>query len=104
MTDVSASITYGENDKLFILSKNAIFNKKTFETNFKNSVQLSYQDHKLESDILDLSLNKNIAIFRDNVRYQNLETKMFSDKIIVNLLNKEIEITGNNQVVIKSKN
>ena len=104
MTDVSASITYGENDKLFILSKNAIFNKKTFETNFKNSVQLTYKDHKLDSDNLDLSFNKNIAIFRDNVRYQNLDTKMFSNKIIVNLLNKEIEITGNDKVVIESRN
>ena len=28
---------------------------------------------------------------------------MFSNKIIVNLLNKEIEITGNDKVVIESK-
>ena len=36
--------------------------------------------------------DKNIAIFKDNVRYDNPDTKMFSDQIILNLFTKEIII------------
>ena len=35
MEDVEASITYLNNEKLVILSKNAIFDKKTFKQSFK---------------------------------------------------------------------
>ena len=81
---------------MLISSKNAIFNNKSFETRFFDGVELRYQDQKLTSDSLDFLFDKNIAIFKDNVRYENLKTKMFSDKITINLLTKEIEITSKN--------
>ena len=96
MNKVKASITYLNNEKLLISSKNAIFNNKSFETRFFDGVELKYQDQKLTSDSLDFLFDKNIAIFKDNVRYENLNTKMFSDKITINLLTKEIEITSKN--------
>ena len=97
MDDVKATIIYLNNEKLFIISENAIFNNKSFETKFFNGVELTYQDQKLKSESLDFLFDKNIAIFSDNVRYENLDTKMFSDKITVNLLTKEIEITSKNK-------
>ena len=96
MNGVKASITYLNNEKLLIFSKNAIFNNKSFETRFFDGVELRYQDQKLTSDSLDFLFDKNIAIFKDNVRYENLNTKMFSNKITINLLTKEIEINSKN--------
>tara|TARA_B100001559_G_C16404292_1_gene577266 strand:+ start:408 stop:1016 length:609 start_codon:yes stop_codon:yes gene_type:complete len=97
MEDVEASITYLNNEKLIILSKNAIFDKKNFQTKFSNNVKLIYREKILMSDILEFLFDKNIAIFRDNVRYQDLDTKMFSDKITINLLTKDIEISSKNE-------
>ena len=96
MNEVKASITYLNNKKLLIFSKNAIFNNKSFETRFFDGVELRYEDQKLTSDSLDFLFDKNIAIFKDNVRYENLNTKMFSNKITINLLTKEIEINSKN--------
>ena len=97
MEDVEASITYLNNEKLVILSKNAVFDKKNFQTKFLNKVKLIYQDKILLSDNLEFLFDKNIAIFKDNVRYQDLNTKMFSDKIKINLLTKDIKILSKNE-------
>ena len=94
MKDVKATINYKDNEELFIFSNNAIFNNKTFQTNFYNGVKLTFRDQKLESGTLDFLFDKNIAIFRDNVRYENLNTKMFSDEILINLLTKEVTISS----------
>ena len=92
MKKVKATIRYLDYENLIILSENAIFNNKSFETNFYNGVRLIYEDQNLSSDNLDFLFDKNIAIFKDNVRYENLDTKMFSDQIILNLFTKEIVI------------
>ena len=94
MKDVKATINYKDNEELFIFSNNAVFNNKTFKTNFYNGVKLIFRDQKLESDNLDFLFDKNIAIFRDNVRYENLDTNMFSDEILINLLTKEVTISS----------
>ena len=94
MKQVKATIYYMDNEKLFIFSNNALFNNKTFQTNFYNGVKVVYKDQKLESNNLDFLFDKNIAIFRENVRYENLDTKMFSDEILINLLTKEITISS----------
>ena len=106
MKDVKARINYKDNEELFIFSNNAIFNNKTFQTNFYNGVKLIFRDQKLESDNLDLLFDKNIAIFRDNVRYENLDTNMFSDEILINLLTREVTISSkkNSQKVKIEKN
>ena len=98
MTNVKASITYLNNDKILISSNKAILDKKNFETNFFDGVKLTYQDHELNSDSLEFLFNKNVAIFKDNVRYQNLNTKMFSNKITINLLTRDIEISSKNKL------
>ena len=106
MKDVKARINYKDNEELFIFSNNAIFNNITFQTNFYNGVKVIFRDQKLESDNLDFLFDKNIAIFRDNVRYENLDTNMFSDEILINLLTREVTISSkkNSQKVNIEKN
>ena len=106
MNIVEASLTYPNNEKLIIYSKEAIFNKNNFKTTFSKNVKLLYQEQILESDKLDFLINKNIAIFKDNVRYNNQNIQAFSDIIIINLLTKEIDIKSKNQnkIRIKKKN
>ena len=103
MNIVEASLTYPNNEKLIIYSKEAIFNKENFKTTFSKNVKLIYQEQILESDNLDFLIDKNIAIFKDNVKYYNQNIEAFSDIVVINLLTKEINIKSKNQkkIIIK---
>ena len=101
MSGIEASLIYLNNEKLVISSDEAILNKENFKTTFSKNVKLIYQEHILESDNLDFLIDKNIAIFKDNVKYYNQNTKAFSDIVIINLLTKEIEIKSKNQKKIR---
>ena len=106
MNVVEASLIYLNNEKLIIYSKEAIFDKRNFKTNFSKNVKLIYQQQTLESDHLEFLLDKNIAIFKDNVKYYNQNIEAFSDIVVINLLTKEIDIKSKNQkkIRIKKKN
>ena len=106
MSGIEASLIYLNNDKLIISSNEAILNKENFKTNFSKNVKLIYQEHILESDNLDFLIDKNIAIFKDNVKYYNQNIEAFGDIVEINLLTKEIYIKSKNQkkIRIKKKN
>ena len=103
MSTVDASLIYFNNDKLTISSKEAIFNKENFKTTFSKNVKLIYQDQILESNNLEFLIDKNIAIFKDNVKYYNQDIEAFADIVNINLLTKEIDIRSKNQKKIKIK-
>ena len=103
MSAVDASLIYFNNDKLTISSKEAIFNKENFKTTFSKNVKLIYQDQILESNNLEFLIDKNIAIFKDNVKYYNQNIEAFADIVVINLLTKEINIKSKNQKKIKIK-
>ena len=100
---IEASLNYVNNEKLIINSKEAIFNKQNFKTTFSKDVKLTYQEQTLESDNLEFLFDKNIAIFKDNVKYNNQNIEAFSDIVIINLLTKEIDIKSKNQKKIRIK-
>ena len=103
MNEVEASLTYLNNEKLIIDSKEAIFNKENFKTTFSKNVKLFYKEQTLESDNLEFLIDKNIAIFKDNVKYYNHEIEVFADFVDINLLTKEINIKSKNKKQIKIK-
>ena len=103
---IEASLNYVNNEKLIINSKEAIFNKQNFNTTFSTDVKLTYKEQTLESDHLEFLFDKNIAIFKDNVKYNNQNIEAFSDIVVINLLTKEIDIKSENQkkIRIRKKN
>ena len=103
MNIVEASLVYLNNERLIISSEEAILNKVNFKTIFSNNVKLTYQEQTLESDNLEFLFDKNIAIFKDNVKYYNQNIEAFADIVNINLLTKEIDIKSKNQKKIKIK-
>jgi len=103
MSVIEASLIYLNNERVIISSEEAIFNKENFKTTFSKNVKLTYQEQILKSDKLEFLLDKNIAIFSDNVKYYNQNIEAFSDIVIINLLTKEIDIKSKNQKKIKIK-
>jgi len=103
MNEVEASLIYLNNEKLIIYSKEAVFNKENFKTTFSKEVKLLYQEQTLESDILEFLIDKNIAIFKDNVKYYNQDIEAYADIVNINLLTREIDIKSKNHKKIKIK-
>ena len=103
MNEVEASLIYLNNEKLIIYSKEAVFNKENFKTTFSKNVKLMYQEQILESDNLEFLIDKNIAIFKDNVKYYNQDYEAFADIVTINLLTKEIDIKSKKQKKIRIK-
>ena len=103
MKGVEASLIYLNNEKLIINSKEAIFNKESFKTTFSKNVKLLYKEQTLESDNLEFLIDKNIAIFRDNVKYYSQDIEAFADIVNINLLTKEIDIKSKTKKKIKIK-
>jgi hypothetical protein len=106
MNEVEASLVYQNNEKLIIYSKEAIFNKENFKTTFSNNVKLTFKEQILKSDNLEFLIDKNIAIFKDNVKYYSQEFEAFGDAVVINLLTKEIDIKSKNEkkIIIKKNN
>ena len=106
MNVVEASLIYLNNERLIIYSDEAIFNKENFKTTFSKNVKLIYQEQILKSDNLEFLIDKNIAIFKDNVKYYNQNIEAFGDSVVINLLTKEINVKSKNQkkIRIKKKN
>ena len=103
MSVVEASLIYLNNEKLIINSKDAIFNKENFKTTFSKDVKLIYQEQILESNVLEFLIDKNIAIFKDNVKYYSQDIEAFADIVTINLLTKEVDIKSKNQKKVKIK-
>jgi len=101
MNFVKASLTDINNKKLTIISQNAFFNKKNFQTTFSNNVKMMYQEQILQSDYLEFLIDKNIAIFKDNVKYNNQNIEAYANSVIIDLLTKEIYVKSKNQEKIE---
>jgi hypothetical protein len=97
MSDVVALVYLKNLDTLKIVSNNAIFNSIDFNSNFYNNVQLNFLDHQLNSEKLDLKFDENLLIIKEKVLYQSLDTKIFADAIVIDLITKNSKIFMNDK-------
>ena len=95
MSDVVALIFLKDLGTVKIVSKNAIFNSLSFNSNFYDNVQLNYLEHQLNGEKLDLKFNENLLILKEKVLYQSLDTKLFADAISIDLITKNSKIFMN---------
>lgn len=96
MTNVKATIYLENENFLTIVSNYANFNNTTFETNFINNVNLNYLDHQINSESLDLLFDENLITIKKQVKYKNLNSELFADAIVIDLVTKNSKIFMNN--------
>ncbi len=95
MKNVEAKITSKNYENILLKANNAIYNNSNYDTNFTNNVQISYNEHKMRSDKVDLLFSKDIAIIYENIFYTNLNTKLLADKIELDIITKDFKILMN---------
>ena len=107
MDNVTALITLRNLEEILISSDHAIYNSKSYETNFYDNVLLEYIEHNIASENIYLSFENNLVSISNNIIYKNLNSEMNADEIEMNLITKEIKIFMHNnksKIQILSKN
>ena len=64
---------------------------------FQKNINISYLEHKIECEKLDLLFSNNLALLYDNIIYTNLKTKLFADRLEIDLITKNSKISMNNK-------
>ena len=95
MTRVNAKIKMASSSSILVLSDFAEYNSQTFETSFTKNVILNYEDHKINSDNLNLSFEKNLATIYDNIVYTSRNNIILADKLEFDMLTKNSKIFMN---------
>ena len=92
LEDVAGFITLKNSNTIKITSDFGKYNSKNYDTIFSKNVIATYPDHKITGELLDFSFLNNIGTFSTNIVYVGNKTKMFADKMEVNLLNNDTKI------------
>ena len=92
MTDVKALISLKSSGTIEIKSNFAKYNSKNYDTNFSENVLVTYEEHKIMGDNLDLFFEKHLAQIMNNLIYENNTTRLIADKIEIDLITKNSKI------------
>jgi lipopolysaccharide export system protein LptA len=107
LENVAAFITLKNSYTIKVTSEFGKYNSKNYDTIFSKNVIATYPDHKITGELLDFSFLDNIGTFSTNIVYVGNKTKMFADKMEVNLLNNDTKIfmlDRSKKVIIKGVN
>ena len=94
-TDFLALVTTGFWPE--ITAKSAVYNSKNYNTNFSKNINISYPEHEIECKKLDLLFSENLAILYDNIIYTGSKTKLFADRLEIDLITKNSKISMNDK-------
>ena len=95
LRDVVAFVFLKDKDTVKITSNFGKYNSKNSDTIFSKNVIVVYPGHKITGEYLDFSFLTNLGIFNTNVIYTGEKTKLFADKIEMNLTTKDTKIFMN---------
>ena len=92
MINVKAQIDLFKRDTVFLTSDFAKYNTTNLNTNFSKNVIMHYTGHKITSENIDLSFEKNFAWVYNNIVYKSSTNQLFADKLEIDLLTKDSKI------------
>ena len=101
MTNVIAQIDLSKKDTVYLTSDLAEYNTSNLNTNFSKNVILEYTGHKISSENVDLSFEKNFAWVYNNIVYKSPTNQLLADKLEIDLLTKDSKVFMYNDKKIK---
>jgi len=106
MNIVVAQFIDADNSVLTVTSDEAEYNSSIYDTKFKKNVKITYLDHVIYSEKLDLNISKNNVIIYDNAIYQGMQGEIKADNMVLDLITKDVEIfmdSPKNKIIGNSK-
>ncbi len=92
MQNVEAIIALKDSQIIKIISDFAKYNTKNYDTQFSENVLMTYDEHIIRSQNLDLFFEKHIAQAMNNLVYENNTSRLRADKIEIDLITKNSKI------------
>tara|TARA_B100000029_G_C17462979_1_gene919205 strand:+ start:627 stop:1220 length:594 start_codon:yes stop_codon:yes gene_type:complete len=92
MKKVKAKIYLSNSSIIDIYSDTAIYNNINHNTNFRKNILLSHKTHRATCEKLDLLFDKNLVDLSEKLIYENDNTKLFADKMQIDLITKNSKI------------
>ena len=106
MNNVNAKIILNDLSVITISSDKALYNNITYNTQFYGNVIAKYEEQTIFSQNINLDFEARRAMIYQDVLFQNLKTKIKTDKIEFDLVTKNILMSmdnKNNKINLKSK-
>ena len=106
LENVTAYVFLKDSSTVKITSDYGKYNSKNYDTIFSKNVIIIYPEHKITGDYLDFSFLNNLGTVSRNVVYAGDKTKLFADKIEINITTKDTKIFMNDntkKVLIEGK-
>ena len=106
LENVTAYIFLKDSSIVKITSDYGKYNSKNYDTIFSKNVIIIYPEHKITGYYLDFSFLNNLGTVSRNVIYAGDKTKLFADKIEINITTKDTKIFMNDntkKVLIEGK-
>ena len=103
MSGVFAVFYFKDNTELNISSNKAIYNNKTLDIKFEDSVKCLYENSELYAGSAEFLNSKNSLSVSNNVKIIDSKGTIFADKLTFDIKNKTLNITSLNENTIKSK-
>ena len=97
MNKVKAVVYLSNGEEIYINSDKAEYNNANNDTIFNGSVEMNYQDHKINAENLDLSFENNLVTLYDKVKYKSKISNLTADKVLIDLINKNTKIQMNDE-------
>ena len=97
MNKVSAKIILNDTSEILISSNKAVYNNINYNTKFYGNVIAKYREHTIFSQNINLDFEIRKAIIYKDVLFENLNTKIKTDKIEFDLVTKNIQMTMDNK-------
>jgi len=92
LKNVDAKIILNDGFHINIYSEYAEYNILNYNTIFKQNVMLDYIDNKISGNYLELSLEKNLILMRENLIFKNSDSMLKADAIEINTISKDSKI------------
>ena len=96
MQKVKAKFIDEKKKILSIFSNGAIYNNSTYNTSFKDNINISYMQNSINSKNLDLDFQNNIVSIYNNVIYKGSESEIKADNVKIDLISKKTTISMDN--------
>ncbi len=93
LTNVKAKIILINNEEILIFSDFANYNTDNFDTDFSKNVRALYNIHDLTCENIKVKFSENYAKIYENVVYDNKITKLYADKIEIDLIKRTSKIS-----------
>ena len=97
MRFVEAVFYFKDDTVLYIKAKKGIYNNKTFDMSFRDDVRAEYLESKLFAEKADFSNTKNYLTIYENVKINDIQGNLIADKVLFDITKQKVEIASFNK-------